>query len=552
MAETPEPSEFDDVPEAVAVPRRRWALQWVWLLPILAAVIGGWLAVRAVLADGPTITIRFKTAEGLEPGKTRIKYKDVDVGVVRKISLADDRAGVVVEADISQPAEGLIVDDTRFWVVRARIAGGTVSGIGTLLSGSYVGMDPGKSTESRRDFVGLETPPVITSGLPGKQFALRAEDIGSLDVGSPVYYRRLEAGRVVAYELDKEGTGVTVRIFVNEPYDRYVTANTRFWHASGIDVALDANGLRINTESLASVLIGGLAFQAPDDTAVQAPAAANTVFTLFADRTLAMKQPITVSERYASVFRESVRGLAAGAPVEFRGLLVGEVKSIAPRFDRARGEFTTIVEFDFYPQRLFGARPRDGNAAPETTVSLARLVERGLRAQLRAANILTGQLFVALDFVPGVSKARMDLTKAPPEVPSVPGGGGTQELQASVTSIAKKLDSVPYKEIGLELRRTLEVSTKMIDRIDRELTPEARETMVEARQAMVEARHALVEARKALASVERTMVAAEPLPVEASDALREIARAAQSFRVLADYLERHPEAVIRGKREDAK
>lgn len=548
MAEQPDLHE-EEFPEAIAVPKRRWTVQWVWLLPIVAAVIGGWLAVHAVLSDGPTVTIRFKTAEGLEPGKTRIKYKDVDIGVVKNISLDQDRAGVVVKADLSKAAEDLVVEDTRFWVVRARIAGGTVSGIGTLLSGSYIGMDPGKSTESHRDFVGLESPPVITTGLSGKQFVLRADDIGSLDVGSPVYFRRLEAGRVMAYELDKEGTAVFVRIFVNAPYDKYVTVNARFWHASGIDVALDANGLKFNTESLASVLIGGLAFQPPDGAQPEPPAPDNTAFTLFSDRAQAMKQPITVAERYALVFRESVRGLAAGAPVDFRGLLVGEVKSIEPNFDRQKKEFSVVVEIDFYPERLFRSRAQ-GVPPAEGAPSLARLVERGLRAQLRAANLLTGQLFVALDFVPGASKAAMDVSRKPPELPTIP--GSTQELQSQLSSIARKLDSIPYQDIGLELRRTLQISSAMLERINREITPEARETMIEARKAMTEAREALVEARKALVSVERTLADAAPLPVEASDALREIARAAQSFRTLADYLERHPEAVIRGKREDAK
>jgi len=548
MAGNPEPP-LEDVPEAVTVPQRRWGFQWVWLLPAIAVVIGGWLAVRAVLSDGPTITIQFRSAEGIEAGKTRIKYKDVDVGVVKRVTLAQDRAGVVVVADMSNAAEELLVEDTSFWVVRARIAGGTVSGLSTLLSGSYIGMDPGKATESKREFVGLETPPVITTGLPGKQFALRAEDIGSLDLGSPVYYRRLEAGRVIAYELDKEGAAVFVRIFVNAPYDGYVTSNARFWHASGIDVALDANGVKLNTESLTSVLIGGLAFQAPDGVAPKPPAAENAVFTLFSDRAQAMKQPISVTERYALEFRESVRGLAAGAPVDFRGLLIGQVKSVEPRFDRERRQFAVIVEIDFYPERLFSNRAKEGTL-PTTEPSLARLVERGLRGQLRAANLLTGQLFVALDFVPGAGKAAMDLTKSPPQIPTIP--GSTQELQSQIASIAKKLDSVPYQEIGMDLRRTLQISSAMLERVDREIAPEMRDTMVEARKAMTEAREALVEARKALASVERTLVGAEPLPLEASDALREIARAAQSFRTLADYLERHPEAVIRGKKEDPK
>jgi paraquat-inducible protein B len=364
-----------------------------------------------------------------------------------------------------------------------------------------------------------------------------------------VYYRRLEAGRVIAYELDKEGSAVFVRIFVNEPYDRYVTPNARFWHASGIDVALDANGIKLNTESLTSVLIGGLAFQATEPGKLEKPAPENAVFTLFPDRAQAMKQPISLTERYVLEFRESVRGLAVGAPVDFRGLLVGEVKSIEPRFDRERRQFAMIVEIDFYPERLFGDRARESAPAQAEPV-LSRLVQRGLRGQLRAANLLTGQLFVALDFVPGAGKVALDVVKSPPEIPTVP--GGTQELQSQVASIAKKLDSIPFQEIGVDLRRTLQLSAATLERVDREITPELRDTMVEARKAMTEAREAMVEARKSLASVERTLAGAEPLPLEASDALREIARAAASFRTLADYLERHPEAVIRGKREEAK
>ena len=543
MAERTEPPEFEDVPEAVAIPKRRFAFEWVWLLPLVAAVVGGWFAVRAVLADGPTILINFKTAEGLEAGRTRIKYKDVDVGVVKSITLAKDRAGVLVRADMSKPAEDLLVEDTRFWVVRARIAGGTVSGISTLLSGSYIGMDPGKSQEERRDFVGLETPPAITTGLIGKQFMLRGEDIGSIDVGSPIYYRRLFAGRVIAYELDKEGTGVRVRVFVNAPYDRYVTSHARFWHASGIDVVIDASGFKFNTESLTSILVGGVAFQGSDEAPEEEPAAENSTFTLFDDRSQAMKQPTTVKERYALVFRESVRGLSLGAPVEFRGLTVGEVKSIEPHFDRVKREFSIIVEIDFFPENLFRQRAREGNLSPGGAPSLARLVERGLRARLRHASLVTGQLYVSLDFPPGAKKVAFDASQQPPQVPTVP--GSTEELQTTIRSIARKLDSIPFEEIGVDLRRTLQISSAMIERIDREIVPQVRDTMVDTRKAMEEA-------SKAMASVERTLVAAEPLPAEAADAIREMARAAQAIRTLADYLERHPEAVIRGKTEDAK
>ncbi|MES2563130.1 MAG: MlaD family protein, partial [Pseudomonadota bacterium] len=243
-----------------------------------------------------------------------------------------------------------------------------------------------------------------------------------------------------------------------------------------------------------------------------------------------------------------------GAPVEFRGVFVGEVKNIDVQFNRERREFAMLVEIDFYPERLFRNRARTAPLPPNGTPSLARLVERGLRAQLRTANLLTGQLYVALDFHPGKTRVSMDTTLKPPQIPTLP--GSSQELQATITSIARKLESLPIQEIGADLRRTLQSAATVLQRVDKEIAPEARDTLVETRKAMADARVAVNDARKAItaveraaASAERTITAVEPLPLEASDAMREIARAAEAFRVLADYLERHPEALIRGKRQ---
>ncbi len=259
-----------ELPDAVVAPRKHWSVQLVWVIPIVAALIGGWLAFKAITERGPTITITFRTAEGLEAGKTKIKYKDVEIGQVTAITLAEDRKNVVVTAELTKQAESFLVEDTRFWVVRARIAGGQVSGLGTLLSGSYIGVDIGRSKEERRAFTGLDVQPIVTGDLPGRRFLLKADDHGSLDVGAPVYFRRLQVGEVVAGELDKDGKGVSFTIFVHAPYDEYVTQNTRFWNASGIDVSFDATGLNIRTQSLVSILVGGVAFQAPPDGGVVA------------------------------------------------------------------------------------------------------------------------------------------------------------------------------------------------------------------------------------------------------------------------------------------
>jgi paraquat-inducible protein B len=255
----------DGVPLAVASPARpgRWSPSLVWLIPLVAALIGGYLAVQAILARGPTITITFRSGEGLEAGKTRIKYKDVDIGEVTAVRISPDSKNIEATAQLSKEAERFLARDSRFWIVRPRIAGGSVSGLGTLLSGAYVGMDAGKSSEMSQHFTGLDVPPIITGDLPGRQFVLKASELGSLDIGAPVYFRRVPVGQVVAYQLDKSGRNVDITVFINAPYDRFVTADSRFWHASGIDLSVSANGLKVNTQSLSAIMLGGVAFETP-------------------------------------------------------------------------------------------------------------------------------------------------------------------------------------------------------------------------------------------------------------------------------------------------
>ena len=265
MAETPPDISLSDIPQAKAVPKSAWSLQIVWLIPLLAALIGGVLAVKTVMQRGPTITISFKSAEGIEPGKTKLKFKDVDIGMVKSIDVAPDLSHIIATAELVKEATPYLVEDTRFWVVRTRIAGGTVSGIGTLLSGSYIGVDVGKSETEQNDFVGLEAPPVVSTNTPGREFSLRSRSISSIDIGSPIFFRQLQAGQITSYSLDPDGKGITLKAFVNAPFDKYVTDDTRFWNASGIDVKLDAGGIKLDTQSLVSIIIGGIAFETPPE-----------------------------------------------------------------------------------------------------------------------------------------------------------------------------------------------------------------------------------------------------------------------------------------------
>jgi paraquat-inducible protein B len=546
---TPPPAAPAPGPRPTVVRRREWLPSLIWLIPVVAALVGFTLVARILLSKGPEIDLTFKTAEGLEAGKTAVKYKDVQIGVVEKIRLARDRSHVAVTVQLNKDADAFTAKDTRYWVVRPRLDTSGISGLGTLLSGAYIGADAGIADESASDFTGLETPPIVTRDASGQQYLLRANDIGSLDVGSPVYYRRIKVGQVAAFELDPDGKGVTLRVFVNAPYEKFVGANTRFWHASGLDMQINAGGLTLRTQSLATILLGGIAFRAPED----APgpfAQENTTFALAEDETAAMKTPDGPAETVLMYFNQSLRGLSPGAPVDFRGVVIGEVKSIGVQFDRDEREFRMPVLVQIYPDRL--RRPVAGvngpPAQPQETDQQRRqrlrfLVEKGLRAQLRTGNLLTGQIYVALDFFPKAPVAKIDFSKTPSELPTMQ--NSLDELQSQVQEIASKLNKVPFEEIGKDVRtslatldKTLKGAEQLTKTLNNDVSPEITAAMKDA--------------RKTIGSAERTLAEDSPLQNDMRQTLQELTRAAGSVRVLTDYLERHPESLLRGKPDDKK
>ena len=520
-----------EIPQAVAAGRARWRIPAVWLVPLVAALLAGWLAAKTVLERGPTITIRFRNADGIEAGKTRLKYKDVQIGTVTALWFSPDLKEVVATAQMEKDFASHLVEDTRFWVVRPRIAAGTVSGLDTLLSGAYIGVDAGKSHKVRREFAGLDAPPVVGADSAGTLLVLHAANAGSFEVGSPVFFRRLPAGQVAGYELD--GDGVKVTVFINAPFDQHVNANTRFWHASGVDVKLDARGIHVDTQSLASILIGGIAFETP---AGSAPAAAGaTEFTLFEDRDAAMKNPEPDRLQFTMLFNESVRGLEPGSPVDFRGIPVGEVNTVKMRMAPGGGQVLVAVQVTIYPARIEWQDATGSLSTPERRKRLIdTLVANGMRAQLRPASLVTHQLYLALDFFP-VKGGSVNWAASPPQLPTQK--ATLVELESAIGSLATKLDRFPLEELSGDLRTTLQTAARLLNNIDGEMNAEVGPT--------------LAQARKTLASADRALAADSPLQSDTRQAMREVARAAQAFRVLADYLERHPEALIVGKKEGA-
>lgn len=534
----PENTDFPSVPSATSVPKRRTHPSVVWIIPLVAAAVGVGIAIQRITSEGPTISIVFKSAEGIEAGKTFVKYKDVNIGQVTAVTLSEDFSKVIVTAKIAKHAEALLVEDAKFWVVQPRVTLSGVSGLGTLLAGNYIGFEVGGSTKNRREYVGLEVPPPITVGEPGRQFVLRSKDLGSLGIGSPIYYRRLQVGDVIAYDLSEEGKGIDIKVFVYAPYDRYVTTSTRFWNAGGVDVSFGAQGFEVRTESVISLLAGGIAFDAPPLETAAEPAAANASFTLYDDRVAAMAKPERMVAHYVLHFSESLRGLSAGAPVTFLGLPVGEVTNVSLEMEPQTFAIRGRVEAAFYLERMLAHLQQPAAAVGladkvnERHALVQRLIdERGLRAQLRSGSLVTGQLYVAIDYFPDAAKASIDWTRDPPEFPVVP--STVADLEARLTAILAKLEKLQVAEIGADVRKSLAELTKtlaaadaLVKHLDTEVTPEVRAAIADAR---------------------RALGPDSALQLDARSALQEVSQAARALRVLADYLERNPSSLLRGK-----
>jgi paraquat-inducible protein B len=545
-----EPSNpgIDDLPTAVPA-RSPWSrLPLIWILPVVVVLAGAFVVIHEKLAQGTSIEISFPNAEDLEANKTKIRYKDVEIGEVRDIHVSKDRKEVIVNAVIHRDASDYLVDDTRFWVVRPRVSAAGITGLGTLVSGANISIDVGKSTSRRTEFVGLEVPPIVTADLPGREFVLHADDLGSLIIGSSVFYRHISAGQVVGYDLDPGGGGVTIKVFVNAPFDEYINSETRFWQASGIDMSVSSDGVKLRTESLTAILQGGVAFQSLPGGAKTA-VAADTAFTLYPDQDRAMRPIETEIRSFVMYFKGSLRGLSPGATVELHGIGVGEVKSVEVEYDRDAGALRFPVGVELYPQRIRGRQAKGAQLAaakgdPESSSRrlVDSLVAHGLRAELKSGSLLTGQKYVDLDMHPDAPAEKVWWNEKPWVFPTV--SNGLDEIQDSVSSIARKLGKVPFDQISYRLlstmtslEQTLKSTDQLMRHVDGSIAPQVEATLNEAQAAMKNAKDML--AKDA------------PLQSDLGATLLQLSRAARSISALVDYLERHPESLLRGKPGDA-
>lgn len=535
-------TETGSLPRPDIHPRKERRFSWIWLVPLIAVMVGMTLLVRDWMAVGPRITISFESAEGIEVGQTRVRYKDVAIGLVTDVKVDHERGKVLVTAQLDREgAEYITQPDSRFWVVRPRLAISGVSGLGTLISGVYIAVDAPSALKPREkavyNFEGLEAPPEVTSGRPGTRYTLRSSDLGWLDIGSPVYFRRIQVGQVIGYALDEKGDAVNIQIFIDAPHDRYVTKDARFWNASGVNFTLDADGVSFQTGSLAAVLAGGVAF-APADEFDTETAAPDTVFQLKPTEREAMADPDGEPVMVEFHFHQSVRGLKVGAPVDFRGLELGNIVDIDIEFDRERRQFFALVRARIYPLRFGPLFERMMELDKDPHMARARFLEsmvaRGLRAQMRAANLLTGQQYIALDFFRDQPAVTFDGFQYPPVLPTIP--GDFDRLQQQLSSIVGKVEALPLNELVSDLRDTLKAVTRALESVDGKVTPEVVST--------------LASLRKTLSAVDRFVAEGASTAGGLEGTMRELTAAARALRGLADYLQTQPDSIIRGRSRD--
>ncbi len=531
----------NELPEASIEETRR--LSVVWLLPIVAALVGAWLAYDTLEQRGPTISIAFQRGEGIEAGKTTLQYKAIQVGKVMAVHIADDLQHVIATARVEKSFATQLNEGTRFWVVRPRVGASGVSGLGTLVSGAYIEIDPGEGPP-RRNFIGLETPPIVSDDVPGNQYILQSDRLGSLLAGAPVLFRDIPVGEVLGYKLADDGDRVTVHIFIREPYTLLVRGTTKFSHASGIDVTVTADGLELTTSSLQTLLVGGVSFDSPPGSK-EVPSPPGTKFWLY--DSVEKTAEIDPSEQipYRLYFDESVRGLSVGAPVEFKGIRLGSVTKIELEVGETPSAINVPVTIAIQGQRLAAAT---ATVKQDPNAIIGALIEEGFRARLQTGSFLTGQMFVELGFYPDTPATLVRNPTSIAQIPTVP--SELAELKLNASEVLDNLRKLPLEEIGEQSLATITSLESLIK------SPQIGDVFSSA-QASLESIQSLTSDLNArlvpltsrlhetLASVDKNSA----LQSQLSTTLKHVDAAARALRVLAESIERNPNAVIWGKKK---
>ena len=503
---------------------------WIWLVPIVALGVVAWLGWQHIASRGPTITIEFNRGEGLEAGKTQIKHKSVPVGLVKNVELSKDLSHVIVTAEMDKVVGDALGPDSKFWVVRPRFNAGNISGLDTLVSGSYIVVRPAKGDRTADDFKGLENPPVDVQDIPGTRYTLHTNRLRAIDEGSTIYYRGMEAGTVLGYKMDDDGLGIQIYVFVREPFSKFVSGETRFWNASGLTIQPTMNGIEIKTESFRALLAGGLTFDTPDD-ARMTPAPADASFRLYDSEREAKADPRGPHFPYTIDFPASVHSLDIDAPVELMGVKVGRVTGIDQAIDSKSGAVKTPITIEIEQDLLKTPGTKPDGTQSQMNATLDAMIRHGLRAQLASGSLVTGLKFVQLAMMDDVPPAKLVQGGRYPEIPAG-SAGGLDDVTAGATKLLKHVDEVvghadilvgnlnkltgPGQNELQDTVKSLNGTVKDLDRVLGNLDTDVR-----------------------------------PLGTQLPQLLKELKNTARSATSLLDYVDRHPQSLLLGRTGDS-
>ena len=422
----------------------------IWIIPVIALVLGLYMVVQTWLTEGPEITIAFDTASGLEQGKTKVKYRNVDMGLVEKVSLNDDFKGVIATVKLDRQATALLREDTSFWVVTARVGVGNISGLDTLLSGAYIQLAPGTGKKGERKFIGLEQPPVTPADAPGLRLKLTNDRASSVSAGDTLLYKGYKVGRVESMKFDTTKRKMVYEIFIDAPYHELVNSSVRFWDVSGVSVNADASGFRVETGSLDTILFGGVGFGIPPGIKEGTEVEQNSTFKLYSSYDDILNNPFKYGTHYVVSFAQSIKGLVPGAPVEYRGIQVGRVERIllkeflgqanAPMHQGTGDPIPILIYLE--PGRM--ALPDQESSIAIMRRSIEVGVSNGMRATMESGNLLTGAKYVNIDYYTDAEKAPLGKFLDYTTIPTI--DTGLAQLEQKVNSILDTINALPLDE----------------------------------------------------------------------------------------------------------
>ncbi|MEQ1486103.1 MlaD family protein [Methyloglobulus sp.] len=519
---------------------KRFDLPLVWFLPLIALLVSAWLIYKSASEKGLVITINFPTAEGLEIDKTKIRYLNVDVGKVTAISINDDLKTIRVTAQMNSTATDYLKEGTGFWVVRPQVGLSGISGLGTLLSGSYIELKPGAGKQ-QLNFTGLTVPPILKSQMDGKQFILETNNLGSMRPGTPINFHGIPVGEVLSHKLSDQANAIHLSIFINTPYDQFVRKNTRFWIDSGVDLSASADGFKVRTGPLVSLLSGGIAFRASGKDTIADIKQEYSMFQLYDTYDESTQITYTNTLKYVMHFNGSVRGLTVGAPVQLRGIPIGRVTDISLELDKKTAEIHIPVIVEMEPDRI---KSINDDAKVSNEDVMEQLIKKGLRAQLQTGSLITGQLLIDLDFHPGSKIIASDNHHSDyPEFPTT--ASSFDEFTHSAQTIMDKVAKLPLDKLTEEMNKTL-ASLQDTSKAATGMLITANGTLATAKDTLGHASGTIKSAQQVLGNLEPGSTGY----YEFHKMLQELTQAANSMKQLADYLEQHPESLIRGKDEE--